>query len=522
MVTKSTVTSRRALTRAAVIGGGATALVVAAPSLAQAATTYTPVAYTNTPILGAADLHIVKRFTFGYSSALRADIVAVGGITNWLNRQFTMTAVDDSFYGESATWWTCINASKDTLWQRHVSSTEPLWWAAANYEKWCLVRQIHSRRQVQEVLTEFWEHHFNAPSNGSPWSLWRTEYGKGLRSRSLGTFRDLLKFAVVHPTMQQYLGNYNSNKTHPNENLARELLELHTVGRGNYTETDIQNVARLLTGWTCDNWQTWTPGYNTTAHATGAVKIMGFTDANSSTDGRAAVDRLLDYLATHPATAQRVARKLAIRFVSDAPSQALVDSLAKVYLDNGSSIVPVLRAIIASTEFKAAAGKKVRTPSEDVVATHRALGVVVKKPTQAGAAADTLGWQCEGIGHPIYRWPQPDGRPDKAEAWTSTGRFLGSLENHYALSGGWWPNVDVSYRSASSWLPTSSIRFDQWVDHLARSVNGAPSTSLLLQACCEATGCQPGDTITAQHPTVVYAICRILTVFLDHPNHITR
>ena len=118
-----------------------------------------------------------------------------------------------------------------------------------SYQRWLLMRRIRTKRQVQEVMTEFWLNHLNVPANGDATFTWRFDYDRQIRARALGSFRDILYAAVTHPAMGIYLNNAVSTKSHPNENLGRELLELHTVGRGEYTEDDVKNSARILTGW---------------------------------------------------------------------------------------------------------------------------------------------------------------------------------------------------------------------------------------------------------------------------------
>ena len=243
----------------------------------------------------------------------------------------------------------------------------------ANYSRWCLLRRIYSQRQVLEVMTEFWENHLHVPVYDDGVWMYRSQYGKVIRSHALGRFDQMLVAAITHPAMGISLDNANSTKKAPNENLGRELLELHTLGRGNYTEDDVKSSARILTGYRVDLWRTWNATYDTGSHWTGAVKVVDFTHRNSEPDGRPVAEEYLTYLARHPRTASRIARKLAVRFVSDAPSAALVAHLAKVFLDNDTEIEPMLRALVAHPEFKASAAMKVRTPTDDVVATHRVL-----------------------------------------------------------------------------------------------------------------------------------------------------
>jgi len=385
-----------------------------------------------------------------------------------------------------------------------------------------LLRRIKSRRQVHEVMTEFWEHHLHVPTNGEPSFLFRKGYGNVLRKHALGSFEDMLVAAITHPAMGIYLDNAVSTSKNPNENLARELLELHTVGRGNHDEDDVKNAARILTGWRVDLWKTWRVWYEPTAHATGPVRVLGFSDPNASQDGQQVTARFLRYLARHPMTAQRLARKLVVRFVRDDPPQALVDRLAQVYLDHGTEIRPVLRALVASAEFKASAGLKVRTPVDDVVASYRALQVRVKRPTGDNSAANAILWQCNGVGANPFGWPRPDGMPQANGAWATPARLMGSMRTHYSMSGGWWPKVDARYRGPASWAPRYPIRFEAFVEHLSQELLHRQASPALVKACCQALGVSARERITRDHAVIRWGMPRLLTTFLDSPAFYTR
>ncbi|MFC5728179.1 MULTISPECIES: DUF1800 domain-containing protein [Nocardioides] len=510
--------TRRSLVAATATGAGVA--LVASPAEAAG---YRVRAYTRTKIPAPATLHALQRLTAGYTPALLRQVGAAGGFGRWFDRQLR-GHYDDGWYSATARWWHSINASEADLWQRQKDGVEMFWRADANYQCWAMVRRVGSQRQVLETMAEFWEHHFHVPANGEV-GPFRTSYGKTIRGLALTRFDQLLPAAVTHPAMSVYLNNANSNKSAPNENLGRELLELHTVGRGHYTEDDVKSSARILTGFRVGLWSDWKAWYDPTRHWTGPVQVMDFAHPNADPDGRAALGAYLRYLAHHPATARRIAHKLAVRFVSDSPPADLVDHLARVYLANKTAIGPVLRALVASSAFRASAGKKVRTPSEDVVATYRAIGARFTTGPSASndsSAANAILWQSSSLGLPAFGWQRPDGRPDNGAAWSSTSRFLASLDLHYTVSGGWWPKVGVAYRRPAAWLPQPRIRFDHLVDHLSRTILGRGSTPLLLRVACEAAGCGPAAVITTGHRIVRWEMARLVTVFLDSPTHMTR
>jgi hypothetical protein len=182
----------------------------------------------------------------------------------------------------------------------------------------------------------------------------------------------------------------------------------------------------------------------------------------------------------------------------------------------------VLRALVSSPEFRASDGLKVRTPIEDVVATYRALGISMSRPTQDGSAANAVLWQCGTIGAYPLGWPRPDGMPQVNQAWSTPARMMASMQIHFVLAGGWWPDVDVKYRRPAAWAPDLPIRFGALVDHLSRVILHRRATPTLLRACCEALGVSAEEKITRDHGVIQWEMARLLTTFLDSPAHYTR
>ncbi|MFC4785159.1 DUF1800 domain-containing protein [Nocardioides sp. MAHUQ-72] len=483
---------------------------------------YTPAHHRGDPLLSRRGRHLVGRFSYGITPALARQVRRQGGAEAWFDRQLSPASIADPGADELRSWWPSLDRSPGALWRRQVDGTEGGWEVMADYARWVLLRRMRSKRQLHELVTELWENHLNVPAVGDAQFVHRVDYGDTIRTHALGRFEDLLHAAITHPAMLIYLDNAVSTAKHPNENLGRELLELHTVGRGQYDEDDVKDSARILTGWTVDMWNTWTPSYDPKRHARGTVSVMGFSDANAEPDGRDLTRRYLSYLARHPATAARLARKLAVKLVSDDPPQALVDRLARVYLDHDTEIVPVLRALVGSAAFAEAVGAKVRDPGEDLVATYRALGVSVRRPTAEGNAANQLLWQVSDMGATPFGWPRPDGQPIDNDSWSSPARLLASMSVHYSMCGTWWPKEGIDYRPARSWLPEKRVRFDVLVDHLSQRLLHRRSTARLLRACCQATGLGPDEVITRDHALVKWSMPRLLTTFLDSPAFLTR
>ena len=470
-------------------------------------------------------LHLASRFTYGMTPALLQEMSGYPTVQAWLDAQLAPATISDPGGDALDAWWPRLAWDAPTMWAHEQAMTGEAWTAMADYQRWCLLRRMRSRRQLLESVTEFFENHLHVPVHDDGVFGFRADYGRTIRTHALGRFDQMLVAAITHPAMSISLDNANSTKNAPNENLGRELLELHTVGRGNYTEDDVKASARILTGYKVAMWTTWATSYNPASHWTGPVQVMGFSHPNADADGRPVVAAYLTYLAHHPATAHRLARKLAIRYVSDSPSAALVDHLAQVYLANDTAIVPVLRALVAHPEFIAAKGLKVRNPADDVVATWRALDVQAAPPTGDGSGANAVLWQTVGLGQAPFDWARPDGQPEDGESWSSVSRVLASFETHYTLSGGWWPTAQTTYHPVASWVPLAagqSMRFDALVEHLSRAFLGRTAPARLVEACCLATGLTAATSITLNHALVKWGMPVLLTTVLDSPEHMTR
>ena len=326
--------------------------------------------------------------------------------------------------------------------------------------------------------------------------------------------------------MRVYLDNWSSVKNKPNENQGRELLELHTVGRGaGYTEAMVKDSAKILSGYTVDWGKTYAEKYDATRHTTGAVNVLGFSDANAAADGQAVTVAYLKYLANHPSTASNLCRKLATYFVSDSPSDGLVASLAQVYLDSGTDMKAVLRALAGHPEFLTSPGQKSRTPVADMVATARVLDIDVQPPGASNAYAYNANWANGGPA--LFSWPRPDGPPVVGQMWSSASRVFASFDMHLNHAGGYWPK-GATYRSAPSWLPATSVRFDDYVEHLSRTWLGKPADARLQKAATTAvTGPEKwavvtaSTTVTKDHNLADWLFPRLVIALLDTPDHMT-
>ena len=397
------------------------------PTAGEAAASATPTAPT---ILDTSDpvLHLLRRTTFGPTPAL-VDEVHAQGIDAWLASQLAPAAIPDTEADAVVARLPEAMLSQQELRARHPGGSRL---PAEEYAQATMARQIWSRRQLLEVMTDFWDNHFNVTTPGAHiWDLAPSYHDGVIRTHALGSFTDMLLAVMRHPAMLNYLTNVGSTKDAVNENLGRELLELHTVGvASGYDEDDVLNSAHILTGRTVVPARGPGPGppgtffYDPALHWTGPVSVLDFSHLNATPEGGLEVgDAYLRHLAAHPATGQAIARKLAVRFVSDMPAPELVDRLAAAYSDNGTAIIPVLDTLFRSAEFWESAGQKVRRPHEDAVATARVIGT--RLPPEGDPRLQPLLWWSMRMGQQPLAWPSPNGYPDVHAAWRSaTGRLM--------------------------------------------------------------------------------------------------
>jgi hypothetical protein len=511
----SSAARRTVLTAAGAAAG--TALLSGAADAASSSTHH------GQPLLGAKARHLVGRFSYGVTPALAREVRKHGGARDWFEWQLHPGRIHDPGGRALDSWFPHLRWSPAKVAHQNDLGKVGGWEVMADYQNWLLLRRMRSRQQVLELMTEFWENHFNVPVGADGVYTWRVRYGHLIRARALGSFESLLQAVSVHPAMGIYLGNAVSDKDHPNENQGRELLEIHTVGLGaRYDEHDVVNSARILTGWQVDMWRSWDAGYNELAHYTGKVRVLGFHSPNRSADGKRVTRAYLRYLAHHPSTATHLATKLATAFVSDDPPRALIRRLAHVYRAHGTQIRPVLRALVDSREFRHSAGKVIRDPENDLVATYRLMGVRVAKPHTSDRAAHQLVWQAGSIGQAPMAWPAPNGRPTVGAAWSSPSRVMGSMDTHYSMSGGWWPAKGVHYPTPMSWVPGKSVRFDHLVDHMAQRILHRHADKRLQRACRQAVGVGAHEQITKDHPLIQWMFPRLLTTFFDSPDFLRR
>jgi uncharacterized protein (DUF1800 family) len=440
-------------------------------------------------------LHLLRRATFGPRPADIAD-VKKHGMTTWLKHQLSPSSIDDP---DGASIWRTFPLAGASAATINRTTAQFSWDAMLATAQATLGLQVFSKRQLFETVADVMSAHLHVAVPGEQWNTSPGYVKNVVRKYAFGKYRDMLLAAMKHPAMLNFLSNDQSDKDHVNENLGRELLELHTVGvASGYTEDMVKASARILSGRTID-WQKGSYVYDKSRHATGGVVVLGFTSENATASGGEAVgDAYLRYLATHPGTARTIARKLAVRFVSDQPSADLVQRLADVYLANDTSIVAVVKAIFYSSDFWSSVGLRMRRPLEDTVGAARVLNV-----TRGSTASRTRNgitnfyWQLWNQNNAPLGWNPPNGYPDVAAAWLGAGSMIDRWNTHRALANGWWGNLKYTTpQKLVSYSGTTSA--SRWVDLAALRLVGRKLSDDHRAAVIAAMGMKPTDTV-AQH-----------------------
>jgi len=469
----------------------------------------------------AATRNMLRRFSWGPTDELFAAAKAAGGARPWFNQQLADT-IDDSAADAMRSWFPHLNLSVAELITAGERGLRP-WDFTMELVRWTLLRRTFSKRQVHEVMTAFWSDHLHIPTpTNNSWEL-RLEHDAMIRTHALGRFEDMLVQVDLGRAMGCYLVNALSTKQRLNENLGREVLELHTVGLvAGYGEADVLDSSRILTGYRVDL-DTLDATYVPADHYVGPVSVLEFSRSNSSPDGRQVAEDYLRYLARHPATARRIARKLCVRFVSDSPGAAIVDTVAAAYLSSGTDIKKTLRALVGHPDFLASSSRKTRTPVEDAVASYRALGMQATPPTQSTDFAYQTSTQVIAMGECPFEWPRPDGPPDVADAWVSVTRMLGSFNVHYQLANEWNPRTGVTYPDPESWFPPFPATVRQIASNVFRRILFREPDERMLAAVAQRIELPLDQSFASyQEGFRPWRVPRLLAAVLDTPEHMSR
>jgi uncharacterized protein (DUF1800 family) len=307
-----------------------------------------------------------------------------------------------------------------------------------------LLRDVYSRDQMLEQMTWFWTNHFSVYQDKADIRPMLADYEDQIRIHALGRFRDLLGAVAHHPAMLRDLDNDQNAVGHVNENYARELMELHTLGvDGGYSQKDVEQLARVLTGLGVrvdpdpPRLKPELQGlyvrrglfeFNPARHDYGDKQFLGHTIHGR---GLGETEEALDMLARSPATARFIARKLAVYFVSDAPPKALVDRLAETFQRSDGDIAEVLKTLFASPEFRASLGARFKDPVHYAVSAVR-LAYDERPILNAGPMVNWL----NRMGEPLYGRQTPDGYPLTEAAWSGPGQMAIRFEIARSVGSG--------------------------------------------------------------------------------------
>lgn len=365
-------------------------------------------------------IHVLNRLSFGPRPGDYRKIKSLAdteeeAVDAWLVEQLHPNRIDDSL--------------NDRIFRRFETLLQPRGELFEYQEDLLLhelvrstfLRAVYSERQLYEVMVHFWSDHFNIDSSKGDCRWLKTADDREvIRAHALGSFPEMLKLSATSPAMLWYLDGRENRKADasggPNENYARELLELHTLGiRGGYTQQDVMEVSRCLTGWYVRSREKFQKGkveFKRERHDDGEKNVLGHRIPPGLGEGD--LYRVLEIVSLHPSTARHLAAKLCRRFIADNPPKTAIESTAQGFLDSKGDIPSTLRSLFRTEEFRSTRGNKFKRPFSYLVSALRATAAA----TDAGPQ---LGDYLVRMGHVPFQYPTPDGFPDEEGPW------LGSL-----------------------------------------------------------------------------------------------
>jgi uncharacterized protein (DUF1800 family) len=378
-----------------------------------------------------------------------------------------------------------------------------------------VARAVFSKRQLFERMVDFWHDHFNAYG----WdyysrSLWM-DWDRLMRAHALGNFRQFLELTATHPVMLYYLDNYISTNAGPNENYARELMEMHTLGAmnyqvlGGYIDQDVYEASRCFTGWTFERdgglAQRGQFKYNNDQHDRFIKFVFGTIfpgDQAPLADGR----KVLDLLCDHPGTAKHIALKLCKRFVGENPSDALVQGAADVFYAQRAAADQIRQTvgfILHSDEFKGARMTKLKRPFDWVVSSMRALGMDY-------TVDDAFWWMYDSLGAGMFEWRPPNGLPDTQEYWLNSNTMLRRWNWAFIVASDWYDDRGLAFDS--SVLPGAATTARQVAQFWADRILGRPASEATQAAIVDfiADGRSPDSPLPADQRTEKSHYCAAL------------
>jgi len=378
------------------------------------------------------DLHLLRRISFGPTDTALARVRRIGRAA-YIEEQLAARDLPTGLL--AAALYPRIDTAGAGIYLTSLTGGNPEG-HILDLQSAALYKALFSTAQLFEVMVDFWNDHFNTYIRKNPVPL-KIDFDRAaIRPHAMGNFKTLLKKTVRSADMLHYLDNWLNRKGQINENYARELLELHTMGKGNYSEADMKALARILSGlgYISDLPLSvalyGTVQFNAAQHDTGQKTFLGQNFPAGG--GQAEIDRALDLILAHPATAKHIAGKLCGRFVSDNPPASLVNAVAATFTATGGDIKSMLRQILNSPEFAASAGAKLKRPQDAMIGALRACGInrvdhllgIDLFGIPIANPAGLLFTSLSKAGHAPFMWAAPNGYPDTAAYWGNTNSML--------------------------------------------------------------------------------------------------
>lgn len=472
---------------------------------------------------------LLSRATYGPSATERARLAQIG-IDGWVEEQLRPDAIDDHDVEdalaslETLTWSLAQSRANNPQSGKQVGNEM----VAAT-----LYRAVRSKRQLFEVMVDHWSNQFNVfmpeefIARVKPW-----EDHAVFRAHAMGRFRDLAHGSASSPAMLRYLDNARNTRLGPNENFAREVMELHLLGvNGGYTEQDVKEVARCFTGWNFKQ-DTWEFEFRPGDHVPGPKNVLGYTIPESGVDeGHMVIDLLID----QPACAMHVARRMVQRFVADEPPAELVAEVAGAFGNDGD-IPAMLRRLLTSNTFydwhtaPDGAPAKIRRPLEFWAAALRALDADVApliedipKDTYEGSAVIDYSGRAEEwlayMEHLPFRWRSPNGYPDTGSWWGGAHIMIARWNYALSLAEGRLSNIDpylMAFTRSAGVPYTGAALVDLWSERILGRALLPQDRASLMAALVR------GDAEPLSEAVVGERLPLLVALILDSPYFLWR
>jgi len=506
----------------------------------------------------------LSRMSFGARPGDNESFLALGSsdderLRAYVQQQLNPDSIDDSDFESryNAAGFETLHKSQEQLYADHIAGNPYdsnndeywKWYSKPAYElvDATILRAVYSKKQLVELLADFWHNHFNIyfwQDDGVPLLV---SYNRDvLRRHMLGNFRQMLEAVTSHPSMLYYLNQNNSSDAGPNENFARELFELHTLGAENYlgvrdpntvekdangisigyVDNDVYEAARCLTGWRVDDdvyenedgiektgnfiyYRPWHDRFN--------KLVLGKyipADQSDMQDGR----DVLDLLAYHPGTARYIARKLCRRFISDTPPDSVVQAAAAAfteYRDAPDQLKRVVETILLSDEFKQSWGEKIKRPFEAGISIMRALN------SDFTRIPSGVSWMIGMMGQPIFERRSPDGYPDVKEVWANSMSILYRWNFAVGIAENWMNDDDTGftvktdlYNQTPTDIRTAEGLADFWINRLLGRTMSDADRSSVIAVMAQEYGMQ--EQLSEDH--VRYVLPGMIEVILMSPD----